>query len=665
MYSVGIVYSLRGLANESPLKLYYDSDLNVFFFRRGFAEARGTSVRDVSIEALTWFDPRPVTEFDIELLSEAISERFGTDIANKVRSLVLSSLAFVSTDSTALADHVMEFFINGEPLALAYFDLTKMRWDVVPRKVMVALLVQEGIDLEEHGIVLKTDRGRVVGTALIASDGSVNDFDSWSSPIEDAHLYLDEVASRRRTSWLDVYRVNEPYVNMLVEKVRRAVEWLERDLGKRGFLAFSGGKDSVLAACLLTEVESNFCAVYTHIEHGDPEGVRDYVLRVSSRLGFKVFVIEHEWKRVREFVERLGMPFRGYRWCTQVLKFYPQMKLAKDLFGLDKIVSYTGSRKYETAKRSAKPATYIDVEMGVVSHSVPYKFPRLLEYLVLRYRYGVELFEDYERGFERLSCIACPYKTCFELKLSERTYREDFDYWVPYIRKLCKTMGMDAEIAMQMHVWRIGFQLRDLASIRRYLGYKCRIPLPAYTPTKVSSEDIERCLRNVSTLFPDAKIDRVDKAVVISWRGCKATVSNKGVKFEFRGSLEKYLEFIMCIEASINCIECGICSVRCRYEALKMPLDIDASKCRKCFACILGCPVAISRLLRRVALMRGRLGAFKLYRSLKERRASEYLAKATKLESELYKLYTLKNVQKNEVSNVDEFWRLVNEERKE
>jgi len=628
---------LKRLKNDSPLKIYHDREGNMVYFKRGFAESRSENVFEISESAMLWFDPRPVNKYDIELLLKAVSERFGRDIAYKVERLLSNGLVFVSSDSCALMDHALEFFVNGYPLAIVYTDVVKEYVDIVPRDVLASLLAVEGVG-SDSGVDVVRSGDLIEKVRLFVEDRWI-EFDLLSRRPLESDLCSRVLAMKKR-DWFEVYRENVGLVDLMIAKVRRVVEWLEGRLGKKGFLAFSGGKDSVLAASLLVEAGSNFSAVYTHVEFGDPPNVYDYVHAIASKLGFELHVIEHRWNFVSSMLSCFGMPFRGYRWCTSVFKLYPQFRLAKKLYGLEKIVSYTGSRKYETRKRSTKPATYVDVELGIVNHSVPYKFPRLLEYLVLEYRYGVKLFDDYSRGFERLSCIVCPYKSYSELRLSQKLYESEFSRWLPFIEKLCRDISPSSpETVLRKHLWRFGYQLRDLTLSCIDMGIKCRVPTPSYIPLQRIElrEATIRAINNAKAMFVSAEIESRGGEFVVSIGSCKARISLDGrVMFSFEDSVEKCLDFMLLIEASINCISCQACSTRCVHNAIELPLKIDASKCRRCFACIRGCPVAWSRVLKRVAKIRGRVSAFKLYSTFKKLRARRYVEKAQELEKKLY-----------------------------
>ncbi len=646
MYSSRALNALKRFENESPLHIYLDIETGIPYFKKSYAEQRSSVIVDVATRSRLWFDPRPLMKFDLSVLARGLSNRFPQDFVRKVLMFVGTRFTMVNVDGDALADHVYEYFVLEEPFALVYFYLPELKLDVVPRKLLVALGIVEDVvgivdeDLRivrdsENGIYAVIERGKLVGCALRTEQG-IEVFERWEGV--DPYTYVLRFASRGTPSLAEVYRANKEYIDTLVEKVRRAVDWFEHGLGRKGWLAISGGKDSVLAAYLLHEAESNFDAVYTHIERGDPEHVRSYVEKLSTKLGFKLYVIEHRWSKISKLLEAFGAPFRGYRWCTYVFKFYPQLDLAKKIHGLEKIVSYTGSRRYETFKRSIKPATYVDVELGVVNHSVPYKFPKLLVYLVLRYRYGEQLLKDYLLGFERLSCISCPYKSCFELKLSEQLYGSDFDAWKPYLEKICLSMGMDVATCLRYHAWRFGYQIEEL---REFSTSIASASLPRFVSVVEIVDGFEERLETNCRALLSTEPLRIGDEILVRYRSTTVRIRIEGRRARIAVEGERgWFRAIAVTIASLGCVSCGLCIAKCRNNAIELPFRVDASRCTKCMLCIDSCPLAIRSFLGYLCETRSPYHAYRWLQRTRKIRSEEYIERAKQLEEELYRTKT-------------------------
>ena len=601
----------RVSAKRSPLHIYYDVELNIPFFKLSYAIEHGSgSVEDVAGKTLLWLDPRPLQPHDLIVLVEAIASRFDGGLASKILHSISQALVMVSTDNDSIIDHMLEYIVNGEPLGIAYYDIRSQVFDMIPGPLLVAKILHDEPDTRlvgiisrgaivassETGVYAVVEDGRLCGVALESEYGIEI---VYKLKCVEVGEYLGKVFSMPSRTTYSVYVANREYVEYLVEKTRRVVEWLEAGLGKKGLLAVSGGKDSVLSALVLEEAGSSFDAVYTHIGGFVPDYVREYVENIVGMRAEKLYVIEHSVERVKQLVDVHGYPVRGYRWCTHAFKLAPQLSLIREKIGVDKAVSYTGSRVFETEKRSLKPATYVDVGTGIVSHSVVYKWPRYLEYIVLEHRYKVGLLEDYMLGFERESCILCPFKSLYELHLSEKHYPDYTCLWEQALKRQLERMKVDTVKGLRLHIWRFAIQPGELSSLARYVGIKARPAIPPAKPLHRAGQ--ERVAENLQAL---------------------------GVK----GGIEK----VMVAAASTMCTECRICIVKCEKNAIKLPFKVDPSKCNGCLACIYSCPVAQRAAMTFLAKRRGVEEAIKWYKKIQARKVEENLKKAIEMEEKLY-----------------------------
>ena len=397
----------------SPLHIYYDVELNIPFFKLSYAIKHGSgNVEDIAEKTLLWLDPRPVQPNDLILLVEAITTRFDEGLAAEILHIISQTLVMVSSDNDSIIDHMLEYIVNGEPLGIVYYDIRTQTFDMIPGPLLVAKILHDEPDTKLVGIisretaVIGSETGvyaiieddRLCGVALESEYGVEAVYKIKCVEIGE---YLGRVFSRPSRTTYSVYVANKDYIEISCRENKTGCQVVGGGSRQKGLLAVSGGKDSVLSALVLEEAGSNFEAVYTHIGGFVPDHVREYVERVVGRHAKKLYIIEHDTERVKQLVDVHGYPVRGYRWCTHAFKLAPQLTLIRERIGVDRAVSYTGSRVYETEKRSLKPATYVDVGTGIVSHSVVYKWPRYLEYIALEHRYKINLLEDYMLGFKR------------------------------------------------------------------------------------------------------------------------------------------------------------------------------------------------------------------------------------------------------------------------
>ena len=634
-------------SERSGLHVYYDVELNIPFFKHSYALERGSGrLRELCAESRVWCDPRPATRHDVVLLREAILATLGDPgLASLAESLVEGSLVLVNTDNDGVLDQLWEFFVNGIRLALVYYDVFEGVPRVVPGPGLALLMEERGVGSRGYaassnyatvssrdGDVVLVYEGGVVKGVAVDVGGVARIVDRWGSLPDPALLY-------RGGSLLEAYEANREYIEVLVEKVRRVVEWLEGRLGRRGVLGFSGGKDSLLALHLLVEAGSNVEAFYSHIEHGDPPHIPGFVEKTAEKLGVRLRVHINDWGYVEKMLRAFGMPVRGYRWCTQVFKIAPLMSYLRRL-GRDRVVSYTGSRGYETLRRGLKPATYVDVEHGVLVHSVPYKWPRFLEMLALRYHFRAELPPDYEEGFERISCVTCPNKSVYELRLSQRLYPEDYEPWLPYMREASRLVSPEHwEKVLELHAWRLSMQPRDLLDVARVAGIRVipRLPGPRRPPRSPTRGDIERASRNARIMLKGVRA--LDEGV-FEHGECRARIDEEhGVWLE-RGRFGSCARLLKLLYASAYCVECRVCTNKCPVDAIiSLPLRVsEACRGEECMLCVETCPLAwgaVDMALANIVL--GYRRALARLREEKRRKGEEYLEKAIRAEEEVYR----------------------------
>lgn len=172
-----------------------------------------------------------------------------------------------------------------------------------------------------------------------------------------------------------------------------AVEVLREHEPEEGyFLAFSGGKDSVVIYDLLEKSGCKFDSHFSVTTVDPPEllkFIRDHYPKV-------------EWHRPKktmfQLIEEKGLPSIFRRWCCAHLK---------ETQGKNRIV-ITGVRKQESNKRAKRL---------MFETSVTYKTKRFLNIIIdwgkqdvwdYIHEFDLPYCSLYDNGWERIGCIGCP-----------------------------------------------------------------------------------------------------------------------------------------------------------------------------------------------------------------------------------------------------------------
>jgi len=130
--------------------------------------------------------------------------------------------------------------------------------------------------------------------------------------------------------------------------------------GKKVFVLFSGGKDSLCAMAYTKEVVEMHgadCELRAlHVDTGiSLPGVEDYVREVCERLGIDLVVVRPE-KTFEEYVQRFGLPNWYRRWCCAYLKVEPIRRYVQGVEGEKLLVD--GIRRTESSRRARYSIMY-------------------------------------------------------------------------------------------------------------------------------------------------------------------------------------------------------------------------------------------------------------------------------------------------------------------
>ena len=166
------------------------------------------------------------------------------------------------------------------------------------------------------------------------------------------------------------------------------------------YLAFSGGKDSVviydLAVKSGVKFDAHYCVspidppqIWKFIKEYYPDVIWDYHAR-----GF--------WK----LVQSEGLPFRQARWCCRVIKEA----------GGDGRLCITGVRHAESAKRKTRRCYEQDrkkPDRRFLNPIITWSHKEVWEYI---HTNNLPYCELYDFGFKRVGCVLCPFNSNIELQ---------------------------------------------------------------------------------------------------------------------------------------------------------------------------------------------------------------------------------------------------------
>jgi len=245
--------------------------------------------------------------------------------------------------------------------------------------------------------------------------------------------------------------------------LHRYIEFLEPRCGalrgKRVVVAFSGGKDSAIAAyvasLLAQRLDYGVEAVYVHMPFLEPSENTLEAERIARRIGLELTVLEPPRKEVARELMRSGLPRAGSRICTY-LKIAP-LRWRRKALGID--YEAVGDRVWEGGRRFDRLFLRVYLYGIFVSSRTgftPIAPLTLIDVVELCRALGT-VHSLYLRGVQRVACRLCPHKSIYELYavkqsledpgLIESAMRRD---WSARFRDL----GIDYEDFVRFHLWR-------------------------------------------------------------------------------------------------------------------------------------------------------------------------------------------------------------------